>query len=270
MLRPILSSGAAAGGLALIVFWGAVAALAPWIAPFDPLAIDFAAALDPQPSAAHWLGTDSIGRDLMSRVIWGARTTYTVVPIAVLIAFSVGIAMGLCAGYHGGWVDRLVVRLSDVMLAFPALILYVILITAVGPSLFNIVAAVTLAYAPGIGRLARSLALALRQQDYVKAAETRGETSFYIIAVELLPNAQGPLLVDLCLRAGYTVLLTGTLGFLGLGLPPPTPDWGGMVVENAHLLAVHWHMAVIPCIAISSLVVGCNLLADGLHERIAR
>jgi peptide/nickel transport system permease protein len=266
LLGPILASPAAFTGFAVIVFWGVLALLAPWIAPYDPLALDFAAAMAPRPSAAHWLGTDSIGRDLLSRLLWGARTTYTVVPLAVGSAFLVGIAIGMPAGYFGGGFDQLVSRVSDVLLSFPALILYVILITAVGPSLINVVIAVTLTYAPGVGRIARGVTLALRRQDYVLAAETRGESPLYIMVVEILPNARGPLLVDLCLRAGYTVILTGTLGFLGLGLPPPAPDWGGMVVEGAPLLAVHWHMAVFPCIAITSLVVGCNLLADGLRD----
>jgi peptide/nickel transport system permease protein len=154
---------------------------------------------------------------------------------------------------------------SDVILAFPALILYIILITAFGPSLLNIIIAVTLAYAPGVSRIARGITLSLRERDYVAAAQARGESSVTIMAVEILPNARGPLVVDLCLRAGYTVILTGTLGFLGLGLPPPTADWGGMVVESAHLLSVHPHMAIFPCIAISSVVVACNLLADSLR-----
>ena len=265
MLGAILKSPAALIGLAILVVWGLVALLAPWIAPYDPNAIDFMAAAAPRPSAAHWLGTDATGRDLLSRVMWGARTTYSVVPLAIGSAFTVGILLGVPAGYFGGWYDDVVSRLSDVILAFPALILYIILITAFGPSLLNIVIAVTLAYAPGVSRIARGITLSLRERDYVAAAQARGESSVAIMAVEILPNARGPLVVDLCLRAGYTVILTGTLGFLGLGLPPPTADWGGMVVESAHLLPLHPHMAIVPCIAISSVVIACNLLADSLR-----
>lgn len=266
LLGAVLRSRAATLGFAVLLAWGLVAALAPWLAPYDPTAIDFAAAADPSPSPEHLLGTDSVGRDLLSRIIWGARTTYAVVPLAIGSAFLLGVAAGLLAGYYGGWLDHLVSRVGDVMLAFPALVLYIILITAVGPSVINIVIAVTLAYAPGVSRLTRGQVLALKSQDYVKAAEARGEPGLYIMVMEILPNARGPLIVDLCLRAGYTVILIGTLGFLGLGLPPPTADWGGMVVEGSHLLSVHWHMAVLPCLAITSVVIACNLLADGLRE----
>lgn len=266
LLRAVLRSPGALLGLAILIAWVVVAVGAPWIAPWDPVAIDFQGAMDPSPSAAHWLGTDSIGRDIWSRIVWGARTTFTVVPVAVGTAFLVGTAFGLLAGYHGGWTDILLSRLGDVLLSFPALVLYIVLVTTFGPSLLNIVIAVTLAYAPGVARIARGQVLALRERDYVKAAVARGEPALWIMLGEILPNAKGPLLVDLAVRAGYTVILTGTLGFLGLGLPPPTPDWGGMVVESANLLGVHWHMAVFPCVALTSVVLACNLLADGLRR----
>ena len=266
LLRALRRSALALTGAGVLLFWTLLALAAPWITPYDPLALDFSGQLEHAPSAKHWLGTDALGRDMLARIMFGARTMFAVVPLAVGSAFLVGAAMGAIAGYAGGLLDQLVSRASDVMLAFPALIIYVILLTSLGPSLINIVIAVTLAYAPGVSRLARGQVLAIKEMDYVKAAEARGDHPLSIILFEIMPNARGPLVVDLCLRAGYTVILTGTLGFLGLGLPPPTPDWGGMVVENTQLLSTHWHMAVLPCAAIVSVVVACNFLADGLRE----
>ena len=165
----------ASTGATILVFWAVVALGAPWIAPYDPLALDFSGALNHAPSASHWLGTDSLGRDLLSRIIFGARTLFSVVPLAVGTAFVVGIAAGAIAGYSGGMADQVISRLSDVMLAFPALIIYVILLTSLGPSLINIVIAVTLAYAPGVSRLARGQVLAIKELDYVKAAQASGQ-----------------------------------------------------------------------------------------------
>jgi peptide/nickel transport system permease protein len=251
----------------ILLFWALVAALAPVLAPWDPNEIDFMAMGDRGFSRAHPLGTDATGRDMLSRLIWGARTTFIVVPLAIGSAFVAGGVAGLLAGWYGGWVDIAVSRVGDVMLSFPALVLYIILITAFGPSMLNIVIAVTLAYAPGVARLMRGQVLAVKERDFVSAARAGGESGRYIMFVEILPNVGGPLVVDLCLRAGYTVILIGTLGFLGLGLPPPTPDWGGMVVDGVNFLSVHPHMALLPAAAVTSVVIACNLLADGLRER---
>jgi peptide/nickel transport system permease protein len=265
-LGRLRGSRAARIGAAILVFWGLVALFAPLLAPWDPTTIDFASLGNRGFSAAHPLGTDATGRDLLSRLIWGARTTYVVVPLAVGSAFVTGGLAGLVAGWYGGWVDVAVSRVGDVMLSFPALVLYIILITSFGPSLWNIVIAVTLTYAPGVARLMRGQVLAVRARDYVAAAQAAGESGPRIMLVEILPNVGGPLVVDLCLRTGYTVILIGTLGFLGLGLPPPTPDWGGMVVEGVNFLSIYPHMTLLPAIAVTSVVVACNLLADGLRE----
>ena len=262
----LTQSGPALIGAVLVGFWVLMAILAPWISPYDPSANDYQALGNPLPSAAHWLGTDQLGRDLLSRVIWGARTVLTVAPIAVAIAYVVGCFMGLAAGYFGGWVDAVLSRIADIVLSFPVIILYIIIIANFGASALNIVIAVTFTAAPGIMRIVRGLTLEIKQLDYVAAAQTRGESALYIMLVEILPNARGPLIVDACLRMGYTTIAIGVLGFLGLGLPPPTPDWGGMVKDAYAMLSVWPHMALIPCFAISSLVVGFNLLADGLRE----
>jgi peptide/nickel transport system permease protein len=253
-------------GAALVVFWVAVAILAPWLAPYAPNENDYAALADPHPSATHWLGTDQQGRDMLSRVIWGSRTVLAVAPIAVLSAYIVGCIMGLLAGYYRGWVDAVVTRFADIIYSFPVIILYMIIISIYGPSATNIIIAVTFTAAPQIARIVRGLTLELREQDFVAAAKIRGESAPYVMAVEILPNARGPLIVDACLRMGYTTIAIGVLGFLGLGLPPPDPDWGGMVKDTYGMMSIYPHMSLIPCAAISSLVVGFNLLADGLRE----
>jgi ABC-type dipeptide/oligopeptide/nickel transport system permease subunit len=187
-------------------------------------------------------------------------------PAATLTAYVVGITMGLAAGYLRGWADDILSRISDIILSFPVLVLYILIIATLGSSGINIIIAVTFASAPGIMRIVRGLVLDLRNRDYVAAAQTRGENAWHIMLVEILPNARGPLIVDACLRLGYVIITIGVLGFLGLGLPPPDPDWGGMINETRSMALAFPHMTVIPCIAISSLILGFNLLADGLRE----
>jgi peptide/nickel transport system permease protein len=253
-------------GAFLVLFWVLAAILAPWIAPFDPNESDYTTLLDPTPSALHWLGTDHQGRDILSRIIWGSRTVLVVAPIAVFSAYVVGSLMGLVAGYYRGWVDNVLTRVSDIILSFPVIILYMIIIAVFGPSALNIILAVTFIASPQIARIVRGLTLELREQDFVAAAKMRGENPLYIMLVEILPNARGPLIVDACLRMGYTTITIGVLGFLGLGLPPPDPDWGGMIKDSYGMVSIYPHMPLIPCVAISSLVLGFNLLADGLRE----
>jgi peptide/nickel transport system permease protein len=253
-------------GLTLVVFWVLVAILAPVISPYEPNANDYTALQDPYPSAAHLLGTDNQGRDILSRIIWGARKVLIVAPIAVVVAYTIGCSMGLVAGYKGGWFDVVLSRISDIILSFPVIILYMIIIANFGASAFNIIVAVTFTAAPQIMRIVRGLTLDLKNMEYVAAAKTRGEGSLYIMLVEILPNARGPLIVDACLRMGYTTIAIGVLGFLGLGLPPPDPDWGGMVKDTYAMMSVFPHMSLFPAAAISSLVVGFNLLADGIRE----
>jgi ABC-type dipeptide/oligopeptide/nickel transport system permease subunit len=256
-------------GAFLVLFWVFVAVFAPLIAQFDPNA-----AIQPfaKPGTVgvsggtFWLGTDHLGRDILSRIVWGSRTVLIFAPLATLSAYTVGILMGLMAGYRGGIVDDILSRISDIILSFPVLVLYIIVIATIGASGFNIVIAITFASSPGIMRIVRGLVLDLRNRDYVAAAQTRGESDWRIMLFEILPNARGPLIVDACLRLGYVIITIGVLGFLGLGLPPPDPDWGGMVNETRQMAMVFPHMTLFPCIAISSLILGFNLLADGLRE----
>jgi len=257
-------------GLGIIVFWAVVAILADVIAPFPPNATGAPMTLPGGPaldgSGIHWLGTDQLGRDILSRIIHGSRQVLLYAPLATLCAYAVGIPMGLAAGYRRGLTDDVLSFIANVILSFPVLVLYIIIIATIGASGINIIIAVTFASAPGIMRIVRGLVLDLRNREYVFAAETRGESAWRIMLVEILPNARGPLIVDGCLRLGYVIITIGTLGFLGLGLPPPDPDWGKMITEARAFIQFMPHMAIFPCIAISSLVLGFNLLADGLRE----
>ncbi len=265
----IKNSRVAVIGLSIIVFWVLVALLAPLIAPHDPLDQN-SKAINQKPSEQYLLGTDQLGRDILSRLIYGTRTILILAPLSVLTAVVVGTTLGLIGGYFGGLIDEVVMRLLDAVMAFPAILLYLIIIAAIGPSAVNVVIAITFVGTPGIARLVRSLTLDIRTRDYVRAAQTRGENPFYVMFVEILPNVRGPLIIDSLLRVGYAVFAIGTLGFLGLGLRPPTPDWGGMVADARKFIWTNPLGVLWPIVAIASLVVGLNLFADGLREETTR
>ena len=256
-------------GLGIVIFWALVALFADVLAPFPPneQILPFATPGTASPTGGtFWLGTDQIGRDVLSRIIHGSRTVLFYAPVATLCAYTVGCVMGLVAGYLRGWWDEALSFVANVILSFPVIVLYVVIILTFGPSGVNVVIAVTFASAPGIMRIVRGLTLDLSNRDYVAAAQTRGENMWWIMFIEILPNARGPLIVDACLRLGYVTITIGVLGFLGLGLPPPTPDWGSMINEGRAMAMFAPHMTVFPCIAISSLVLGFNFLADGIRE----
>jgi peptide/nickel transport system permease protein len=272
-------------GAGLVGFWVMVALLVPLLSPFPPnqqLApmlfakpgteipagsfIDLPSGDRVEATGVYYLGGDNLGRDILSRMIWGTQRVLLFATLATTLAYSVGIVMGLAAGYFRGWIDDLLSRFADLILSFPILVLYVVIITTFGASPINIMLAVVFASSPGIMKIVRGLVLDLRNREYVFAAQTRGESSARIMFIEILPNARGPLIVDACLRLGYVIITIGVLGFLGLGLPPPDPDWGGMINETRQMAMSFPHMALFPCIAISSLVLGFNLLADGLRE----
>lgn len=256
-------------GISLVAIWVFAALFADVISPYPPNAtiLPMAApgALAPD-GGVFWLGTDQLGRDILSRIIYGSRRVLIFAPLATFCAYAIGIPMGLAAGYRRGMTDDVLSFIANIILSFPVLVLYVVIIATVGASALNILIAVTFASAPGIFRIVRGLVLDLRNREYVFAAETRGESPWRIMMIEILPNARGPIIVDACLRLGYVIITIGVLGFLGLGLPPPDPDWGGMINETRQLAMAFPHMTVFPGIAISSLVLGFNLLADGLRE----
>ncbi len=253
-----------------VIFFILMAILAPVIAPFDPnlSILPFAMPGTAAPDGGIFLlGTDHLGRDILSRLLWGGQRVLFYATAATVSAYIVGIVMGLAAGYFRGWIDEAIAFVANVILSFPVMVLYVLIIAKLGASGANIVFAVVFASSPGIMRIVRGVTLDISTRDYVAAAQTRGESAWFIMLVEILPNARGPLIVDFCLRRGYTTITIGALGFLGLGLPPPDPDWGGMITETrSFVMGGFPHMAIIPAFAISLLVLGFNLLADGLRE----
>ena len=282
-LAILYSSRIAMVGFSIVMFWIIVAVFAPVFTDYTPLEQDWKAP-NQGPSAAHILGTDELGRDLWSRLIYGARVVLVLMPITedfwipggtaiwgVIVALIVGTTLGLIGGYYGGWIDEVIMRLLDAMMAVPIILLYLIIMAALGASAVNVVIAMTIVGTPGIARLVRSLTLDIRTREYIRAAETRGENPWYIMFVEILPNARGPIIIDAMLRVGYAIFAMGTLGFLGLGIPPPSPDWGSMVAKGREFILTGSPWAALwPSLAIASLVVGLNLLADGLREESMR
>jgi peptide/nickel transport system permease protein len=286
-VREILSilfvSKTATAGLAIVLFWVFVAVFAPYLTSYTPTEQDWKAP-NQGPSQAHPLGTDELGRDLWSRLMYGARIVLVILPVSeafwlpggtaawgVCASVLAGATLGLLSGYRGGWIDEIIMRLLDAMMSIPIILLYLIIVATIGASAVNVVIAIAIIGTPGVARLVRGLTMDIRTRDYIRAAETRGESMLYIMFVEILPNAKGPIIIDAMLRMGYAIFAMGTLGFLGLGLPPPSPDWGSMVAKGREfILAGSPWAALWPSLAIASLVVGLNLLADGLREETMR
>jgi peptide/nickel transport system permease protein len=279
----IFDSRVATVGMIMVFFWVILAFVSLFWTPYDPNASDFIQNLGP--SAENWLGTDHLGRDILSRLMQGTQVILLKTRLpgdagisipggvaiwGVLGSLSLGTLLGLNAGYRGGWWDQIIMQVLDALIAFPRIVLYLVVIAALGQGDLVVILAITITGAPGVARLVRSLAMDIKTRDYIRAAETRGENVWFIMFREILPNARGPLLVDGMLRVGYAIFAIGTLGFLGIGLPPPDPDWGNMVNEArrnifSNQLAVIW-----PALAISTLVIGLNLFADGLREELTR
>ena len=257
-------------GATLVFFWLAVAVTAaflPLADPNKPLAL-FAAIGDVKSGHLFLLGADFKGRDMLSRMLWGSQRILVWGVTATLVAYLVGSMLGLLAGYLAGWWDQVISFIANVLLSFPVMVLFILILNYLGPSGFNIVIAVTFASAPAIMRIVRGLTLDTKNRDYIFAAQTRGEHPLRIMIFELLPNARGPIIVDACLRLGYTTVAITTLTFLGLGLQPPDPDWGLMIKESAKvaMLFRFSYMLLIPALSVSSLILGFNLMADGLRE----
>jgi peptide/nickel transport system permease protein len=257
-------------GVSLVCFWLLVAVSAPYLPlpdPNKPIA-PFVAPGGIRNGVLFLLGTDMRGRDVLSRDLWGCQRVLVWGITATSVAYVVGAVCGLIGGYLGGWWDEIVSFIGNVFLSFPVMVLLILVLNLLGQSGFNIIIAVTCSSAPVIMRIVRGLALDAKSRDYIQAAQTRGEHAVWIMLVELLPNVRGPLIVDASLRLGYTTVAITTLTFLGLGLQPPDPDWGLMIKEaaTAALLWKYSYMLIVPALSVSSLVLGFNLIADGLRE----
>jgi peptide/nickel transport system permease protein len=336
----LYDSGIGVVGIALALFWLLAAVLSPVVVVFDPyvqvreLQNALPGALHPETGEPFLLGGDALGRCVFSRMIWGSRIVMAIAPAATLLAYAIGVTLGLPAGYFGGWLDTALTFLANLVLAFPVILLFYLLVTpeirqtalpgtmaavlfafplvfvlvfllarfrerpgilvlTAVPALFagglvylgllgiwdptgaiamdantlNIFLAVVFVTAPTVFRIVRGLTLDIRTRDYVAAAQTRGEPPSYIMMWEILPNARGPLVVDACLRIGYTTILLGTLGFFGLGVAPESPDWGSTINDGRRFLRLFIHPALPPALALMSLVLGLNLLADALREQ---
>jgi len=339
----VVKSAAGFAGLLLLLFWVFAAVFARRIELFDPLGqiaqMQYAApgAIDPTSGLPYLFGGDKLARDVFGRVIAGARIVLIIAPLATMLALSVGISLGLPAGYFGKRIDALLSFLANLVLAFPIILLFYLLVSPgiletpipyslaavffafpvllfsvvfvsgyrmqpvklavrlaltfiagawlfatfvfnadpfgllkVSPSTLNIFIAVALASGPGIFRIVRSLTMDIKTREYVLAAQTRGESPWYIMLWEILPNARGPLIVDACLRIGYTTILLGALGYFGLGMPPESPDWGTMIKEASPFMRIFTHPALPPALAMMSFVLGLNLLADAIREQSLR
>lgn len=266
-LRSFAASPAGIAGALMVGLHVLAAVAAPLLAPFPPTEFHLEDALQ-APSTSYLFGTDQYGRDVFSRVLYGGRSALIISLAATALGLLAGGAIGMVAGYYGGLVDELLMRAADAMLSFPALLLAMLILAMVGPNTENLIAGIGLVFAPRVARVVRSVTLDLCTREYVAAARLRGESGLYILTREILPNALGPLVVEGSIRISYAILLVGTLGFLGLGVQPPSPDWGLTIAEARNFIAVAPWMVFFPAAAIASLVVGANLLADGLHRTL--
>jgi peptide/nickel transport system permease protein len=260
----VLRSGAFLVGAAIVLLWVCCAVFGPALTPYDAYADDLAQTLA-APSAAHWFGTDQLGRDIFSRVIVGARPILATAPLATLIATALGTALGLLTGYVGGALDLVVGRLIEVLLALPLIVVALVALVALGPSTVTVIAVIGLVFTPLIARTVRAAVLSERSLDYVAAAQLRGDGALYIMAVEILPNVLPAVLVETTVRLGYAIFTVASLSFLGFGIQPPSADWGLAVAENyAMITGGFWWTAAFSAAATASLVVGVNLVADGI------
>ncbi len=253
-------------GLAILVGLLLVAALAPWLAPHDPFAQNLAGRLQPPGTEGHILGTDSLGRDILSRMIWGSRITLYIVALVALIAPIVGLLVGTVAGYAGGWTDAVLMRITDIFLAFPRLVLALAFVAALGAGIENAVLAISITAWPPYARIARAETLTIRNSDFIAAIRLQGARPLRIITKHIWPLCISSLIVRVTLDMAGIILAAAGLGFLGLGAQPPSPEWGAMISEGRKFILDHWWVATMPGLAIFTVSLAFNLLGDGLRD----
>ena len=265
LLRKALRHGLVISGGSIVLLLGLLAVFGHALAPFDPLMMDFSARFAP-PSWTHPFGTDDFGRDLFSRVLYGARVSVQVAFIAVSLSGVVGVTLGVLAGYLGGWVDELIMRVMDVIFAFPAVLLAITVMAILGRGVENAMIAIAIVYAPIFARVTRGAVIAVRDREFVTAARALGQSHARIMFAHVLPNALSPIIVQTSLSLAFAILAEAALSFFGLGTQPPDPSWGRMLSEGRGFLGQAPWMGIFPGLAIMLSVLGFNLLGDGLRD----
>ena len=265
LIGRLLRNTSGLTGLLLITLVTLSAAFAPLIAPYDPVALNSPDRLQ-GPSGEHLAGTDQYGRDTFSRIVYGGRTSLLVAGTSILVSSLIGTLLGLFAGYYGGWLDVVVMRLTDILLSFPAVLLAIALLAFLGSGFSSLVLAIGIVYVGPFARVARAAVLSLREELFVEASRAAGSSNARILFLTVLPNALAPIIVEVSLRLAYAILIEAGLSFLGLGTPPPAPSWGQMIAENRRFLALSPWATVAPGLAIMVAVLGFNLLGDGLRD----
>ncbi|MFT0173209.1 nickel transporter permease [Paraburkholderia mimosarum] len=253
-------------GLSILVLLTIVAVVGPWIAPHDPLRQVLSDRLLPPGSASHWLGTDQLGRDILSRIIYGSRLTLSIAILVVVVVVPIGLLIGTTAGFFGGWVDNVLMRVTDIALAFPKIVLALAFAAALGPGVFNAVIAISITAWPAYARLARAETLRLVQADFIHVARLQGASNLRILLRYIVPLCSSSVIVRATLDMAGIILTVAGLGFLGLGAQPPSPEWGFMVASGRNVLLDAWWVATIPGFAILLVSLAFNLLGDGLRD----
>ncbi|WP_371674862.1 ABC transporter permease [Neorhizobium sp. T25_27] len=267
VIRELLGNPSSGFGLVVITILVLTAIVAPLIAPYDPNVIDLGNTLKP-PSAEHWFGTDELGRDIMSRIIYGTRISLTIITIVSVIVGPIGLLVGTTAGYFGGWYDTIMMRITDIFLSFPSLILSLAFVAALGAGLENAIIAIGLTTWPPIARLARAETLTFRGADYISASRMQGASSLRIIVKSIMPMCLPSVLVRITLSMATVILTAAGLGFLGLGAQPPLPEWGAMIATGRRYMLDNWWLVAFPGGAILLVSLAFNLLGDGLRDAL--